>query len=137
MSNTRSCHLLDDLPLEILSPIFVVLGAKSTKYIVSARLQTTCIDMFEGMGPKNLKADLFIRTCGLHNNIEVMFRQGIVYNYLMPILAGQFRLMGSTRVLLIVPKSYCGLLMLFIELQRMTSHSNVNTHIILLKGHLR
>nr|KAJ0209986.1 hypothetical protein LSAT_V11C400206300 [Lactuca sativa] len=38
---------------------------------------TTCIDMFEGMGPKNMKADLFIRTCALHNNIEAMFRQGI------------------------------------------------------------
>nr|KAJ0220819.1 hypothetical protein LSAT_V11C200054890 [Lactuca sativa] len=33
--------------------------------------------MFEGMGPKNLKADLFIHTCELHNNIEAMFRQGI------------------------------------------------------------
>nr|KAJ0204235.1 hypothetical protein LSAT_V11C500259840 [Lactuca sativa] len=40
--------------------------------------RTTCIDMFEGMGPKNLKADLFIRTCALHINIKAMFRQGIV-----------------------------------------------------------
>ncbi|CAI9288967.1 unnamed protein product [Lactuca saligna] len=39
--------------------------------------RTKCIDMFEGMGPKNLKADLLIRICALHNNIEAMFRQGI------------------------------------------------------------
>nr|KAJ0191832.1 hypothetical protein LSAT_V11C800436930 [Lactuca sativa] len=39
--------------------------------------RTACIDMFEGMGTKNLKVDLFIRTCALHNNIEAMFRQGI------------------------------------------------------------
>nr|KAJ0187819.1 hypothetical protein LSAT_V11C900486380 [Lactuca sativa] len=32
--------------------------------------------MFEGMGPKNLKADLFICTCALQNNIETMFRKG-------------------------------------------------------------
>nr|KAJ0201157.1 hypothetical protein LSAT_V11C600312690 [Lactuca sativa] len=31
-----------------------------------------CIDMFEGLGPKNLKADLFIRTCALHNDIEAI-----------------------------------------------------------------
>nr|KAJ0228050.1 hypothetical protein LSAT_V11C100036140 [Lactuca sativa] len=78
MSNTRSHRSLDDLPQELLSRIFVVLGSESAKDIVSARLwgdpqvyKTTCIDMFEGMGPKNLKADLFIRTCALHNNIEV------------------------------------------------------------------
>nr|KAJ0226885.1 hypothetical protein LSAT_V11C100023430 [Lactuca sativa] len=40
--------------------------------------RTACIDMIEGMSPKNLKADLFIRTYVLHNNIEAMFRQGIV-----------------------------------------------------------
>nr|KAJ0209748.1 hypothetical protein LSAT_V11C400206380 [Lactuca sativa] len=40
--------------------------------------RTTCIDMFEGMGPKNLKDDLFICTSALHNNIESKFRQGIV-----------------------------------------------------------
>nr|KAJ0198917.1 hypothetical protein LSAT_V11C600327120 [Lactuca sativa] len=34
--------------------------------------RTTCIDIFEGMGPKNLKVDLFIRTCALHNNIEAI-----------------------------------------------------------------
>nr|KAJ0207366.1 hypothetical protein LSAT_V11C500243030 [Lactuca sativa] len=93
MLNIRSCHSLDDLPLELLSRIFVVLGSKSAKDIVSARFcsmkmyeaggdpqvyRTTCIDMFAGMGPKNLKADLFIRTCALHNNIEPMFRQGII-----------------------------------------------------------
>nr|KAJ0225743.1 hypothetical protein LSAT_V11C100038410 [Lactuca sativa] len=39
--------------------------------------RTTCIDMIEGMGPKNLNANSFIRTCALHNNIEAMFRQGI------------------------------------------------------------
>ncbi|XP_023759352.1 uncharacterized protein LOC111907778 [Lactuca sativa] len=92
MSNTRSHYSLDDLAQEILSRIFVVLGAESAKDIVSARLssnkmyeaggdpqvyRTTCMDMFEGMGPKNLKADLFIRTCALHNNIEAIFRQGI------------------------------------------------------------
>nr|KAJ0215895.1 hypothetical protein LSAT_V11C300106850 [Lactuca sativa] len=38
---------------------------------------TACIGMFEGMGPKNLKAALFIHKCALHNNIEAMFRQGI------------------------------------------------------------
>nr|KAJ0221637.1 hypothetical protein LSAT_V11C200066310 [Lactuca sativa] len=27
--------------------------------------RTTCIGMFEGMSPKNMKADLFIRTCAL------------------------------------------------------------------------
>nr|KAJ0219948.1 hypothetical protein LSAT_V11C200063560 [Lactuca sativa] len=37
--------------------------------------------MFEGMGPKNLKVDLFIRTYALHNNIEAMFRQGICFYY--------------------------------------------------------
>nr|KAJ0200118.1 hypothetical protein LSAT_V11C600335730 [Lactuca sativa] len=40
--------------------------------------KTACIDMFEGMGTENLKANLFIRTCALHNNIEAMFRHGIV-----------------------------------------------------------
>nr|KAJ0211025.1 hypothetical protein LSAT_V11C400203230 [Lactuca sativa] len=84
MSNTRSRHLLDDLPLELLSRIFVVLGLESAKdimYEVGGDPQvyiTICIDMFEGMGPKNLKVDLFIRTCALHNNIEDMFRQGII-----------------------------------------------------------
>nr|KAJ0188801.1 hypothetical protein LSAT_V11C900496080 [Lactuca sativa] len=38
MSNTRSRCSLDDLPLEILSRIFVVLGSESTKDIASARL---------------------------------------------------------------------------------------------------
>nr|KAJ0190496.1 hypothetical protein LSAT_V11C800441760 [Lactuca sativa] len=56
-----------------------------------------------------------------------------VYNYLMPNLAGQFQMMGSTRVLLMVPKSSCRLLMLFIDLQQITSHSNVKIHVILLK----
>nr|KAJ0228459.1 hypothetical protein LSAT_V11C100049140 [Lactuca sativa] len=40
--------------------------------------RTTCIDMFEGMGPKTLKVDSFIRTCALHNNIEAIYRQGII-----------------------------------------------------------
>nr|KAJ0197773.1 hypothetical protein LSAT_V11C700367750 [Lactuca sativa] len=31
------------------------------------------------MGPKNLNVDSFICTCALHNNIEAMFRQGILY----------------------------------------------------------
>nr|KAJ0220531.1 hypothetical protein LSAT_V11C200077850 [Lactuca sativa] len=86
MSNTRSCRSLDDLSLEILSRIFVVLGSESAKDIVSAKLfggdpqvfRTACIDMIEGMGPKNQNADSFIHTCALHNNIEAMFRQGIV-----------------------------------------------------------
>nr|KAJ0196407.1 hypothetical protein LSAT_V11C700342590 [Lactuca sativa] len=30
------------------------------------------------MGHKNLKDDLFIHACALHNNIEAMFRKGIV-----------------------------------------------------------
>nr|KAJ0202424.1 hypothetical protein LSAT_V11C600312680 [Lactuca sativa] len=38
MSNTRSHRSLDDLPLELLSRIFVVLGLESAKDIVSARL---------------------------------------------------------------------------------------------------
>nr|KAJ0222440.1 hypothetical protein LSAT_V11C200054900 [Lactuca sativa] len=38
MSNTRSLRSLNDLPLEILSRIFVVLGAESVKDIVFARL---------------------------------------------------------------------------------------------------
>nr|KAJ0210964.1 hypothetical protein LSAT_V11C400159320 [Lactuca sativa] len=95
MLNTRSRYSLDDLPLEILSRIFVVLGTESAKDIIFARLRskkmyeaggdrqvfrTTCIDMFEAMGPKILKVDLFICTCALHNNIEVMFRQGIVFS---------------------------------------------------------
>ena len=37
-----------------------------------------CLDMIEGMGPKDLKDDLFIRTCALHNNIEAIFTQGMV-----------------------------------------------------------
>nr|KAJ0222634.1 hypothetical protein LSAT_V11C200066370 [Lactuca sativa] len=92
MFNTRSRLSLDDLPLELLSRIFVVLGSESAKDIVSARLcskkmyeaggdpqvyRATCIYMFEGMGPKTLKADSFIRTCALHNNIEAMYRKGI------------------------------------------------------------
>nr|KAJ0197274.1 hypothetical protein LSAT_V11C700371360 [Lactuca sativa] len=40
--------------------------------------RTARIDMFKGMGPKNMKVGLFIRTCALHNNIEAMFRQGIL-----------------------------------------------------------
>nr|KAJ0203077.1 hypothetical protein LSAT_V11C500239500 [Lactuca sativa] len=106
MSNTRSRHSLDDLPLEILSRLFVLLGLESAKDIVSTRL------------------------CS-----KKMYDAG-VYNYLMHMLARQFRMMGSTR-LLIVPKSCCGPLMLFIDLQRITSHCNVNTHVILLKGHLQ
>nr|KAJ0214417.1 hypothetical protein LSAT_V11C400227040 [Lactuca sativa] len=43
--------------------------------------RTTCLDMIEGMGPKDLKADLFIRTCALHNNIEAMFRKGMCFYY--------------------------------------------------------
>ncbi|CAI9278459.1 unnamed protein product [Lactuca saligna] len=85
MSNTRSFRSLDDLPLELLSRISVVLGSESAKDIVLKDFggdpqvyRTTCIDMFEGMGPKNLEANLFIRTCALHNNIEAMFRQGII-----------------------------------------------------------
>nr|KAJ0185302.1 hypothetical protein LSAT_V11C900455480 [Lactuca sativa] len=80
MSNTTSRRSLDDLPLEILSRIFVVLGSKKM-YEAGGDPQvyrTACIDMFEGMGPKNLKVDFVIRTCALHNNIEAMFRQGIV-----------------------------------------------------------
>nr|KAJ0219949.1 hypothetical protein LSAT_V11C200066300 [Lactuca sativa] len=38
MSNTRSRRSLDDLPLKVLSRIFVVLGSESAKDIVSARL---------------------------------------------------------------------------------------------------
>nr|KAJ0194751.1 hypothetical protein LSAT_V11C700371370 [Lactuca sativa] len=38
MLNTRSCHSLYDLPLEILSRIFVVLGAESAKDIIYATL---------------------------------------------------------------------------------------------------
>nr|KAJ0215342.1 hypothetical protein LSAT_V11C300142270 [Lactuca sativa] len=82
MSNTRSRRSLDDLPLELLSQILVVLGSESAKmYEAGGDPQvygTPCIHMFEGMGPKNLKAGLFIRTCALHNNIEAMFIQGIV-----------------------------------------------------------
>nr|KAJ0215213.1 hypothetical protein LSAT_V11C300126980 [Lactuca sativa] len=92
MSITRSCRSLDDLPLEIFIWIFVVLGSEFVKDIVSTRLcskkmyeawgdpqvfRTACIDMIDGMGPKNLNADSFIRTCALHNNIEAMFRLGI------------------------------------------------------------
>nr|KAJ0211040.1 hypothetical protein LSAT_V11C400176620 [Lactuca sativa] len=35
--------------------------------------RTACIDMIEGMRPKNLNADLFIRICALHNNIECFY----------------------------------------------------------------
>nr|KAJ0218405.1 hypothetical protein LSAT_V11C300136950 [Lactuca sativa] len=80
MSNSRSRLSLDDLPLELLSRIFVVLGSESAKDIVSmyeARddpqvYRITCIDMFEGMGPKTLKADSFIRTSALHYKIEAI-----------------------------------------------------------------
>nr|KAJ0196328.1 hypothetical protein LSAT_V11C700367280 [Lactuca sativa] len=87
MSITRSRRSLDDLPLKIWSWIFVVLGSESAKDIVSAKtlmyeaggdpqvVRTTCIDMIEGMGPKNLNADSFIRTCAFHNNIKAMFRK--------------------------------------------------------------
>nr|KAJ0213027.1 hypothetical protein LSAT_V11C400211970 [Lactuca sativa] len=63
---TRSRRSLDDLPLEILSQIFVVLG-------------TTCINMIEGMGPKNLNVDSFICTCALQKSIEAMFRKECFY----------------------------------------------------------
>ncbi|CAI9261633.1 unnamed protein product [Lactuca saligna] len=43
--------------------------------------RTSCINMFEGMGPKTLKADSFIHTCALHNNIEAMYRQGNYGNF--------------------------------------------------------
>nr|KAJ0193533.1 hypothetical protein LSAT_V11C800441750 [Lactuca sativa] len=83
MLNTRSHLLLDDLPLELLSRIFVVLSesAKDIMYEAGGDPQvyrSVCIDMFEGMDPKTLKAGSFIRTCALHNNIEAMYRQGIV-----------------------------------------------------------
>nr|KAJ0215915.1 hypothetical protein LSAT_V11C300137610 [Lactuca sativa] len=39
--------------------------------------RTSSLHMIEGMGPKYLNADLFIRTCALHNNIEFVFRQGM------------------------------------------------------------
>nr|KAJ0210755.1 hypothetical protein LSAT_V11C400208580 [Lactuca sativa] len=63
MSNTRSRRSLDDLPLELLSRIFVVLGSESAKdfkedYETGGDprvYRTECIDMFKGMGPKNLK----------------------------------------------------------------------------------
>nr|KAJ0202334.1 hypothetical protein LSAT_V11C600323230 [Lactuca sativa] len=83
MLNTRSRCSLDDLPLEILSQIFVVLGSESAKDIMYEAggdpqvFRTTCTNMIEGMGPKNQNADSFIRTCALHNNTEDIFRQGI------------------------------------------------------------
>nr|KAJ0213018.1 hypothetical protein LSAT_V11C400188180 [Lactuca sativa] len=83
MPNTRSRLSLDDLPLELLSVIFVVLGSESAKDIMYEAggdpevYRTTCIDMFEGTGHKTLKVDSFIRTCALHNNNEAMYRQGI------------------------------------------------------------
>nr|KAJ0218283.1 hypothetical protein LSAT_V11C300154370 [Lactuca sativa] len=79
MSINRSRCKLDDLPLEILSQIFALLGSKKI-YEAGGDSQvftTTCIDMIEGMGPKYLNDHSFIRTCALLNNIVVMFRQGI------------------------------------------------------------
>nr|KAJ0190689.1 hypothetical protein LSAT_V11C800440590 [Lactuca sativa] len=74
MSNTRSRRSLNDLPLEILSRIFVVLGSKKI-YEVGDDPQvfrTACVDMIEGMSPKNQNVDSFICTCALHNNIEAI-----------------------------------------------------------------
>ncbi|KAL7587457.1 hypothetical protein Lser_V15G39927 [Lactuca serriola] len=173
-----------------------VLGSEFAKDIVSARLcskkmyegggdpqvyRTACIDMFEGMGTKNLKVDLFIRTCALHNNIEAMFRQGIdecfyygnfdlgmtllrqaadevhleaiyflgmIYISRWPHQCDEgLQLLDAyfgwavpddgdyTSVVDSVPKSCCGLLMLFIDLQGITSHSTVKNHVILLNVH--
>nr|KAJ0216826.1 hypothetical protein LSAT_V11C300136450 [Lactuca sativa] len=99
ISNTRIFHLLDDLPIEIFSRIIVIAGLESAKDSISRRLcvykilkfkedvcsggdpqvfRTTSLHMIEVMGPKHPNVDLFIRTCAFHNNIEAMFRQGMV-----------------------------------------------------------
>nr|KAJ0227877.1 hypothetical protein LSAT_V11C100035500 [Lactuca sativa] len=194
MSNTRSRQSLDDLPLELLSQIFVVLGSKlrkpSSKKMYEARgdpqvYRTACIDMFKGMGPKNLKVDLFIRTCALQNNIEAMFIQAILcdecfyydnFNLGMTFLRQlededyleAIYLLGMIYIsigphqcdeglqlldaysgwVVLDDGEYTGVvdsdkelllavdvLMLFIDLQRITSHSNVKTHTILLNVH--
>nr|KAJ0212160.1 hypothetical protein LSAT_V11C400191400 [Lactuca sativa] len=63
-----------------------------------------------------------------------------VYNYLMPILAGRFRMMGSTWVLLIVPKSCCGLLIFKITQALLAmKHQDgrpVCTHVLEMKSHI-
>nr|KAJ0212822.1 hypothetical protein LSAT_V11C400191410 [Lactuca sativa] len=76
MSNTRSCCLLYDLPLEILSRIIVVLGCMKQGGDPQVFI-TASLDMIEGMNTKYLNVDLFICTCALHNNIEAMFKQGM------------------------------------------------------------
>nr|KAJ0211987.1 hypothetical protein LSAT_V11C400196440 [Lactuca sativa] len=90
MSNSISCHSLDDLPIETLSRIIGQNLRKTSSlqdFMYEAGggggdpqvFRTTSLHMIEGMGPKYLNADLFIRTCALHNNIEAMFRQGMCY----------------------------------------------------------
>nr|KAJ0224426.1 hypothetical protein LSAT_V11C100003910 [Lactuca sativa] len=77
MSNT-SCRSLDDLPIEILSRVNVIVGGGDPQVFRTASLHMT-----EGIGPNYLNADLFIRTCALHINIEAMFRQGMVMRALV------------------------------------------------------
>nr|KAJ0216714.1 hypothetical protein LSAT_V11C300138970 [Lactuca sativa] len=93
MSNTRSCSSLDDLPIEILSRIIVLCGSESAKDIISTIIcskkmytvgcdpqlfRTTSTYMIEGVSPKHLNDDLFIHRCAVHNNIEAIFRQGVL-----------------------------------------------------------
>nr|KAJ0191970.1 hypothetical protein LSAT_V11C800436050 [Lactuca sativa] len=80
MSNTRSRLSLDDLPLELLSRIFVVLGSESAKHIVSARLwgdpqvyRTACIDIFEGMGLT------LLRKAADEDHLEAIYLHGMIY----------------------------------------------------------
>nr|KAJ0187230.1 hypothetical protein LSAT_V11C900489720 [Lactuca sativa] len=90
MSNTRCCNSLDDLLVEILTQIIVLLGLESAKDIISTRIcskkmystgeesevfKEASLEMFQGMGRKDLKADVFIHKCAAHKYPDVMSRQ--------------------------------------------------------------
>ena len=36
------------------------------------------IHMFEGMGLKDFKTDVFIHKCEVHKNVDDMYRQGVI-----------------------------------------------------------
>nr|KAJ0213101.1 hypothetical protein LSAT_V11C400189810 [Lactuca sativa] len=72
MSNTRSRRSLDDLLLEILSRIFVVLGAKSAKDIVSTRFwMSAFIKAILGLNLLRQAAD--------EHPLEAIYLLGMIY----------------------------------------------------------
>nr|KAJ0220367.1 hypothetical protein LSAT_V11C200067960 [Lactuca sativa] len=82
MSNTRSCHFESDYynSRDIIYKRHHLYKNLMYEAGVDPQLfRTTSLHMIEGTGPKYLNANLFIRTCALHNNIEAMFSQGMCF----------------------------------------------------------